>query len=89
MAVQNPFFGKRETEPFQPRHSATSSTGLSSNPSAPASTTPAADDGSAPEEERSVLAGAARMRLTTEAARVGAASAAMLCSGNPQQIHRA
>ena len=30
MAVQNPFFGKREPEPFQPRHSATSSTGLSS-----------------------------------------------------------
>lgn len=34
MAVQNPFFGKRETEPFQPRHSATSSTGLSSSTSA-------------------------------------------------------
>lgn len=30
MAVQNPFFGKRETESFQPRHSATSSTGLNS-----------------------------------------------------------
>ena len=30
MAVQNPFFGKREPEPFQPRHSATSSTGLNS-----------------------------------------------------------
>jgi len=41
MAVQNPFFGKREPESFQPRHSATSSTGLSSNTSAPASTIPA------------------------------------------------
>lgn len=41
MAVQNPFFGKRETESFQPRHSATSSTGLSSNTSATASPTPA------------------------------------------------
>ena len=30
MAVQNPFFGKREPESFQPRHSATSSTGLTS-----------------------------------------------------------
>jgi cytoskeletal protein CcmA (bactofilin family) len=33
MAVQNPFFGKREPEPFQPRHSAatpSSSTGLNS-----------------------------------------------------------
>ncbi|MFN3440165.1 MAG: polymer-forming cytoskeletal protein [Acidovorax sp.] len=30
MAVQNPFFGKREPEPFQPRHSANSSTGLNS-----------------------------------------------------------
>ena len=31
MAVQNPFFGKREPESFQPRHSATSpSTGLNS-----------------------------------------------------------
>jgi cytoskeletal protein CcmA (bactofilin family) len=42
MAVQNPFFGKRETESFQPRHSATSSTGLSSSTSATASTTPTA-----------------------------------------------
>lgn len=38
MAVQNPFFGKRETESFQPRHSTTSSTGLSSNSSTTAST---------------------------------------------------
>jgi cytoskeletal protein CcmA (bactofilin family) len=41
MAVQNPFFGKRETESFQPRHSATSSTGLSSNISATPSSSPA------------------------------------------------
>lgn len=30
MAVQNPFFGKREPESFQPRHSPSNSTGLSS-----------------------------------------------------------
>jgi cytoskeletal protein CcmA (bactofilin family) len=30
MAVQNPFFGKREPESFQPRHNATSTTGLTS-----------------------------------------------------------
>lgn len=30
MAVQNPFFGKREPESFQPRHNATSSNGLTS-----------------------------------------------------------
>lgn len=41
MAVQNPFFGKRETESFQPRHSATSSTGLSSSTSATPATSPA------------------------------------------------
>jgi cytoskeletal protein CcmA (bactofilin family) len=41
MAVQNPFFGKREPESFQPRHSATSSTGLSNNTSATTSTAPA------------------------------------------------
>ena len=42
MAVQNPFFGKREPESFQPRHSATSSTGLSSSTSATAPPTTAA-----------------------------------------------
>ena len=49
MAVQNPFFGKRETESFQPRHSATSSTGLSSNTSAaPANPAPAITPAAAP-----------------------------------------
>ena len=47
MAVQNPFFGKRETETFQPRHSATSSTGLSSNTSATTSPTTAVPTASA------------------------------------------
>lgn len=31
MAVQNPFFGKREPESFQPRHSPSNSTGLNSS----------------------------------------------------------
>ncbi|RQO80508.1 polymer-forming cytoskeletal protein [Acidovorax sp. FJL06] len=31
MAVQNPFFGKREPEPFQPRHSTAASSVLSSS----------------------------------------------------------
>ncbi|MFY3384859.1 bactofilin family protein [Paracidovorax sp. MALMAid1276] len=34
MAVQNPFFGKRETESFQPRHSASPSSVLGSNAAA-------------------------------------------------------
>ena len=41
MAVQNPFFGKREPESFQPRHCATSSNGLTST-SATSHTTPPA-----------------------------------------------
>jgi len=41
MAVQNPFFGKREPEPFQPRHSTTSSTGLSSTSASNAAATQA------------------------------------------------
>ncbi len=43
MAVQNPFFGKRETEPFQqPRHSTVMPSGLSSAaPSASAAAVPA------------------------------------------------
>ncbi|MGV3678835.1 MAG: bactofilin family protein [Acidovorax sp.] len=43
MAVQNPFFGKREPESFQPRHSPSSSTGLNSpltSSSAAATTAP-------------------------------------------------
>ena len=35
MAVQNPFFGKREPEPFQPRHGAASSTGFNGAAAAP------------------------------------------------------
>ncbi|NMM76064.1 cell shape determination protein CcmA [Acidovorax sp. SRB_14] len=42
MAVQNPFFGKREPEPFQPRHSTVMPSGLSSAaPSAAAAAVPA------------------------------------------------
>ena len=41
MAVQNPFFGKREPDSFQPRHSATSSNGLTST-SATSTPVPAA-----------------------------------------------
>lgn len=44
MAVQNPFFGKREPESFQPRHSVPSNSGLNataaSNTSAVAATAP-------------------------------------------------
>lgn len=55
MAVQNPFFGKREPESFQPRHGATSSSGLSgagagsplaqpaASPAAPKATSSASD----------------------------------------------
>ncbi len=61
MAVQNPFFGKREPESFQPRHSTTSSSvlggtaaGGSSAPAQPA-TTPAAPKSAAGDSTGSKL----------------------------------
>ena len=49
MAVQNPFFGKRETESFQPRHSPTPSSVLGGTvPSNAAASTPSASASSAP-----------------------------------------
>lgn len=41
MAVQNPFFGKREPEPFQPRHSTTPSSVLGSSTASASASAPA------------------------------------------------